>query len=107
MSTTITTLGRAASHLLTRHLQADRKARPRENVDKPTTQVSAPTLTVDLNTHRKDKVCQPKEPGKAKAKASSMARERPEAKHLDPHPEIHIEAPPPQVTAEPLPAENG
>ena len=107
MSTTLTTLGRAASHLLTRHLQADRKAQPRENVARPFTQVSVPTLTADSNTHRKDRVCQRKEPGKAKEKANSMAKERPEARHLALHPEKLFEALHPQETPELLLAENG
>ena len=107
MSTTPITLGRAANHLLTRHPQADQKAPLKENVAKPITQAPALTLIADLHTHKKDRVCQPKELGKAKVKASSMAKERPEARHLVLLPGTLFEANHPQETPELPLAENG
>ena len=107
MFTTPTTLGKAANPLLTRPPQADRKVRPKENATKPTTQASVPTPNADYDTHKKERVWLSKEPPKAKAKESRMAKANMEEKHLDHHQETHIEVPHLQATAEPLPAENG
>ena len=78
-----------------------------ENATRPTTQVSVPTPNADYDIHRKDRVWPLKEPPKAKAKESSMAKANMEARHQE-HPQgIPFEEPHLQVTAEPLLAENG
>ena len=66
-----------------------------------------PTRNADYDTHKKDRVWQSKEPGKAKEKASSTAKARPEAKHLVHPPEKAFEALHLQETPALLHAENG
>ena len=95
MSTTPKALGvfpRSKVQLLIPPLQVDSKVPLQENVTRHSTQVSAPTLTADYDTHKKDRVRQSKEPGKAKERASSMAKVRPEEKHLVHPPEKVFEA---------------
>ena len=66
-----------------------------------------PIPNVDYDIHKQDRVWQLKEPGKVKAKVSSPAKARLEARRLALHPERLFEAPHPQASREPLLAVNG